>query len=538
MNFNYIIHPFLKSSLILGCILFLTLHTSCYSDNQSKSISSVQKPSLNQQIIDDPNLRSIVDKFNYFKLLYDSLEYYNEREIQSKICRIKIEIAEEMRKSGNYSEGIKLFNEALKQSHTINCIEQNGKIFNGLSEIYYELFFHNKILISYLDSSLFYANKALKISIDEKSSSLQASTLNIIGGINIHKGNYNIAEQYLKTADSINTNIETDLAIKNNLAYTYYMLGDYKSALPLAKESFIASANAKEIVFSGISLDNMIKIYNAMGDTSSAKLAYNKLQELKSQKNVFVQSLMIKQLSLSYDQQQDKKTILDLLNNHFLLIKYSRILAVLSFLLLLVSLTSIFILRQKKKIRQKEKELSESIKISNELKIKNAELLIQKKKAEEKILKTDLEIKETALASKLLSQSQIHEFLSSLKHKIKTKKSSIKEKKTINFFNELELTITHQQNNYNLEEFELLYASGNSSFINKIKTTHPNLSTNEKKLCYLIMMDLTTKDISNILHKSYRSVEMARHRLRTKLNIERTDSLHKYLLKFSETHLT
>jgi len=134
-----------------------------------------------------------------------------------------------------------------------------------------------------------------------------------------------------------------------------------------------------------------------------------------------------------------------LLNDHYLLIKYSRILVAVSIIFFLVALISIVILRQKKKIRLKEKELLESIKLSDKLKEKNAELSHQKRQAEEIILKTDLEIKETALASKLLSLSQIHEFLTTIKQKISVKENTILNNETISFFKELELIITNQQ---------------------------------------------------------------------------------------------
>jgi len=274
---NYSLNTLRKSYWILTGIVFILLYTLCNGCYQNENdITSEQNTCPNEQITTDSNLVTIVDKFNYIKLLYDSLVFFNKNEIHPEVCRIKTEIAEEMRKSGNYFEGITLFNEALKQNREINATEQNGKIFNGLSAIYYELFIHNRKLFNYLDSSLLYAERALEISIKEKNISLQANTLNIIGGINIHKNNYNSAIQYLLLADSINTNIETGLAIKNNLAYVYYKLGDYRSALPLAKEALINSVNTKNLVFSGISLENMIKIYYAMGDSSYAIITTKK----------------------------------------------------------------------------------------------------------------------------------------------------------------------------------------------------------------------------------------------------------------------
>lgn len=458
--------------------------------------------------------------------------------INHKVCLFTTKIAIEMRKSGNYFEGIKLFKDALKHNQLAPCTKQNAKIYNGISAIYYELYFHNKTNTNYLDSSFLYANKALTINKSIDDTTLNASILNILGGINIHKENFEIAKNYLLSADSINTDIETGLAINNNLAYTYYSMGNYQIALALAKNCYINSANNNKAVFCGISLENIIRIYYAMGDSSAAIHTKEKLHEINSHRDAYIQELMMKHLALSYAQKQDRKTITGLSNDHLLLVKYSRLLIAVSIILLLIAIALLFIMLQKKRIRQKENELLISKELTNQLKIKNAELLLQKKEDEEKILKTDLEIKKTALASKLLSLSQIHEFLSKIRHKFDAKKASIKDPETIAFLEEISLYITNQQNNYHLEEFELLYASGNSNFIQKLIKIHPDLSVNEKKLCYLIIINLTTKDISNLLHKSYRSVEMARHRLRNKLNLERTDKLFDYLTKFSDNHLT
>lgn len=66
---------------------------------------------------------------------------------------------------------------------------------------------------------------------------------------------------------------------------------------------------------------------------------------------------------------------------------------------------------------------------------------------------------------------------------------------------------------------------------------HPNLTTNEKRLCYLIVSGLGSKEISGVLAKNYRAVEMARHRLRQKLALDKEQGLEEYLLGFLEQNM-
>ena len=60
----------------------------------------------------------------------------------------------------------------------------------------------------------------------------------------------------------------------------------------------------------------------------------------------------------------------------------------------------------------------------------------------------------------------------------------------------------------------------------------PNLTENEKKLCALLRLDMNTKDIASITRQNPSSIEVARTRLRKKLNISNTDiSLNNFLAK-------
>lgn len=81
-------------------------------------------------------------------------------------------------------------------------------------------------------------------------------------------------------------------------------------------------------------------------------------------------------------------------------------------------------------------------------------------------------------------------------------------------------------------QFEITFGQIHTSFYEDLYREFPNLSSNERKLCAFLKMNLSTKDISSITHQTIRSIEVARFRLRKKMNLPRTTNLTKYLSHF------
>ena len=79
------------------------------------------------------------------------------------------------------------------------------------------------------------------------------------------------------------------------------------------------------------------------------------------------------------------------------------------------------------------------------------------------------------------------------------------------------------------EDFEEQFNLLNSDFFKQIKAAIPNISPDEARLCALIKMNLSTKEIANKLNLSVRGIETKRYRLRKKLPIENADSIESFL---------
>jgi DNA-binding CsgD family transcriptional regulator len=83
------------------------------------------------------------------------------------------------------------------------------------------------------------------------------------------------------------------------------------------------------------------------------------------------------------------------------------------------------------------------------------------------------------------------------------------------------------------EEFELRFEQVHESFYNNLTEKHPDLTSRDKRLCALLKLNLTSKEISQITGQSSKSVENARTRLRKKLDITNSNAdLSAYLSIF------
>lgn len=73
--------------------------------------------------------------------------------------------------------------------------------------------------------------------------------------------------------------------------------------------------------------------------------------------------------------------------------------------------------------------------------------------------------------------------------------------------------------------FDIVY----QNFNRRLDELHPNLSPADKRICCYIKMGLSSKDIAPLINISYKSVEMARYRLRKKIGLSPEMSLTDYL---------
>ncbi len=81
------------------------------------------------------------------------------------------------------------------------------------------------------------------------------------------------------------------------------------------------------------------------------------------------------------------------------------------------------------------------------------------------------------------------------------------------------------------ENFTRHFDQVHSNFIKSLKEKHPAITNSEVKLSAYLRMNLSTKEIAQLLNISVRGVEISRYRLRKKLQLPTEVSLFDYLIK-------
>lgn len=83
------------------------------------------------------------------------------------------------------------------------------------------------------------------------------------------------------------------------------------------------------------------------------------------------------------------------------------------------------------------------------------------------------------------------------------------------------------------DQFAGYFDNTHSDFLKAIKESHPTLSAHELKLCAYLRMNLTSKEMAQLMNITVRGVEIGRYRLRKKLQVPTEINLHSYFSEFN-----
>lgn len=192
------------------------------------------------------------------------------------------------------------------------------------------------------------------------------------------------------------------------------------------------------------------------------------------------------------------------------------VLSVLLFSLFMHSIYRQYYKKQRQKLIDKNKQELEFTQVQNEkeiIRIKNEQLEVEFKS------------KSKELAVSTMSIIKKNELLTTIKDELNTVKDKEVVKPVIKIIDK-----SLKQNN-DWELFQEAFNNADSEFLKKVKTIHPSLSPNDLKLCAYLRLNLSSKEIAQLLNISPRSVEIKRYRLRKKLDLKHEDNLANYILE-------
>ena len=81
----------------------------------------------------------------------------------------------------------------------------------------------------------------------------------------------------------------------------------------------------------------------------------------------------------------------------------------------------------------------------------------------------------------------------------------------------------------NWQEFRYYFEQVHPSFYDHLEELSPGITQRQKRLCSMLYIGLTTKEISSITFREVRSIESARNRLRKKLDVPADETIQEFL---------
>ncbi len=158
-----------------------------------------------------------------------------------------------------------------------------------------------------------------------------------------------------------------------------------------------------------------------------------------------------------------------------------------------------------------------------------ATLELRQKEDENARLTRELELRNRELTSKTIGIVKNAEFISGIVKDLQELEVKKENKKKVQ---QIIDRLRHNQKEDSWKEFEIRFTKVHKDFNRKLAEKHPNLTPNERRICAFLRLNMTTKEISSITYQSSKSIDVARSRLRKKMNLPREENLVCYLATF------
>ena len=420
-----------------------------------------------------------------------------------------------------YQEAIKVFKEV---DDTLNL----AKVYLNLGDVYANYYWakHKTDSLATTQEKSFYKENTFKYYALADSLNTYINEGTIGGIVKTHYGEWYKQEQKYEAAKK--EFIEAE-AILEKAAFpkgqTYCTLhiasieikqGNFNEALQyLAKAEILSKKYDFKNYLQGV-YDEYVKVYDSIGNLQKA-LYYNKLYT----------SVTIDLYTIN---SQDKIHALNLehnlTENTYKIEKYqaqsrlNKVLLTVAILLLILigSIAYLIIKNKKRKIDsvEKSKVIAELEKSSMEIKLKNQQL-------HEELLKEKVKFSQDNLMNFANQITKIEDFLSKLSKQVKGLSISAETREEINA---LKLSFSDVLNGQkSLKRLNSLSTQLNQEFFFYIKQQFPSISKGDEQLLAFIILDMSSKEISQNLNISTDSVYIKRYRLRKKLHRAKNESI-------------
>jgi len=150
-------------------------------------------------------------------------------------------------------------------------------------------------------------------------------------------------------------------------------------------------------------------------------------------------------------------------------------------------------------------------------------------------LETEIQYKNSELASSAMHLVKKGELISKIKTELSQLAKRVDNTQAQTELKKMIKTLSEdEQIDQEWDHFAKHFDKVHSDFVVVLKNKHPEISPSELKLCAYLRMNLSSKEIAQLLNISVRGVEISRYRLRKKLNLASGENLFDYLIQLQK----
>ncbi len=356
------------------------------------------------------------------------------------------------------------------------------------------------------DTAMDYLNDALPLAREIQSPSIETMILGALGDIATEKGEYYKAISYIKASTKISKEAKRPAILGENWLSTslfYSKVNQPKIAIQYLDSTLQnAKSTGNKDLLQRAYFDGS-KLYSELGNHKQAYAYYVDFHNISDSILNSDKSKQIEELRSKFDTEKKEQQIvlqekeITVLEQQASISNLQRILMGIG---LLLSLIGFYAIRQKMKRNRLEKEKVDA----------------------------ELEFKKKELTTHALNLARKNETLENLK----LKAQELKEKENMGEgYNQLIRSINFDlQDDNNWENFSRYFEEVHKDFNSNVKNKYPGVTSNELRLLALLKMNLSSKEIANILNISGEGIKKARYRLRKKMDLTTEDSLQDLVL--------
>jgi DNA-binding CsgD family transcriptional regulator len=186
-------------------------------------------------------------------------------------------------------------------------------------------------------------------------------------------------------------------------------------------------------------------------------------------------------------------------------------------------------LKKFKQQQQKHEQEQQKIRYIHDLELSKTESELVTLRNEK--LEVEVNFKNSELASSAMHLVKKGELFTKIKGELTHVMKGVDNPQTVTELKKMIKTLSEDDNmDKEWEKFAKHFDKVHSDFLAEQKEKHPTITPNELKLCAYLRMNLSTKEIAQLMNISVRGVEISRSRLRKKLQIPSETSLFDYLI--------